>query len=384
MKFTIERDAIRAAMATIEKITPRGDISRILSCVKIDARGSRVTLTTTDLESWVSTTLEADVDETGSTAIDAADFSRATSAGAAGAQLEIAADAIEAKLRVGKARFRLPALPADEFPVGRDMTEVPAFSLPAADLAFLFGKALHAAAIDDVRHFMNGVHVNVVAGKGHARHMRAAATDGHRAALVEVAASAEAAAAFSALPGGVILPRQAIAHILRLAGNEGDITVKANENLIDFDFGEVRLVSKLIDGPYAEIDKVVPRGHPHIALIERDAFKQLTDNMAPFAAELPSDAKAKFKPRSVRLQFDGARLEMSAGNDNGAQGCDEIAIEGFETPVKLSFHVKYLQSALEHAVGTQVRLEIGEPRSPVLLTCPQDSRLRMIVMPMKV
>ncbi|MDY0882274.1 DNA polymerase III subunit beta [Dongia soli] len=375
MKITIERDVLRNAMMAIDRIVKRSETVPVLGCVKLTVRGSRLTITGTDLTLQASTTMTVDVTEPGAALIDATALSRAAAAAPAGSQIELAADETQATGKAGKTRFRFPTFPVADFPVDRDLSGGGAWQIGASDLKFLFGRCAHAMSTEETRYYLNGIHLLVVTSENGEPHLRAESTDGHRLARAEMRADDDMVKAFEAA-GKVIVPRETVHHLLRLIKDEESLSVRLDSSLIEVTVGDLTILSKLIDGQFPDADRVIPKKNPHLATVDREALVDMTARIGPFAGGK--------KGRGLQLKFTGEIMEMSAGSEDGVNARDEMAIEGFAQPLNVGFNVKYLHEAIDGGLGSTVALAFDEPNSPVLITFPQDSRLRMVLMPIRV
>ena len=65
MKFSIEKDQILEALQKVQSIVGQRTTLPILSNVLLEASNGKLTLTTTDMEVSVRTSIEADIDEDG-------------------------------------------------------------------------------------------------------------------------------------------------------------------------------------------------------------------------------------------------------------------------------------------------------------------------------
>ena len=132
------------------------------------------------------------------------------------------------------------------------------FSLPAATLKYLLGMVHFAMAQQDIRYYLNGM-LLVVDGTT----VRAVATDGHRLALCEVTKN-ESSNKIEA-----IVPRKTILELSRLLPDTDDpVRVQMAANQAKFSFGDIELISKLVEGKFPDYQRVVP-GRQHQGLCDQ-------------------------------------------------------------------------------------------------------------------
>lgn len=179
MKIIIDAQHLRAALA--RSITEKSQGMPVLEHVLIRA-GDEVEILSTDTQMALTVRVEADIREDGAVCGHAA-MLRAALNGLKGAVELVStidtsglAGVSSLVLRAGRRRFRVPSLPADDFPTPEHLAAEPL----EADLEGLLAAlqaVTYAAAKNDARYYLNGVYI----GDG-----AVVATDGHRLAVFPV------------------------------------------------------------------------------------------------------------------------------------------------------------------------------------------------------
>ena len=213
MKLTIERTALLKALAHVQSVVERRSTIPILSNVRIEASSTgQVRLTATDMDLAIVEEAPATVAKAGATTTSAHTLYDIVRKLPEGAQLEFAPASADGRLvlRSGRAKYELPCLPVEDFPVMAEGELPYEFSLPAADLRRLIAKSRFAISTEETRYYLNGIYLHAAVSEGQGR-LRAVATDGHRLARIEMPAPAGA----EGMPG-IIVPRKAVAEIQKL------------------------------------------------------------------------------------------------------------------------------------------------------------------------
>ena len=254
------RDALLKPLQVVSGIVERRQTLPILANILVRKDGERVSFTATDLELQIQTSAligaGKDVAATTVAARKLVDILRALPE--SDVQLSLASK----KLAVasGKSRFNLQTLAAEEFPTVAQAEFTADFSLPAATLKYLLSMVHFAMAQQDIRYYLNGM-LLVVDGAT----VRAVATDGHRLALCEVqkdGASPKIEA---------IIPRKTILELSRLLpDNEDPVRVQMAATQVKFSFGDIELISKLVEGKFPDYQRVVPAANTKTFVIGRE------------------------------------------------------------------------------------------------------------------
>ena len=274
MKVTMERTSLLKALGHVHRIVERRNTIPILSNVLIEASEGRVALKSTDLDLEATESAPADVAQPGATTVPAHviyDIVRKLPEGAQ-LSLEISGDSGQLLLRSGRSRFFLQSLPASDFP---DLTAGEfshRFLLPAVELKRLIDNAQFAISTEETRYYLNGIFFHTVDVDG-ATLLRAVATDGHRLARVETAAPQGAAG----MPG-VIAPRKAVGEVQKLLEDmTQEVVVEISPTKARFQFGDVKLTTKLIDGTFPDYGRVIPSNNNKRLVVEKEPFQRAVD-----------------------------------------------------------------------------------------------------------
>jgi DNA polymerase-3 subunit beta len=371
------QDKVLAALQAVAGIVERRHTLPILANVLIRKQGPQIELTTSDLEIQVRTTAELDGD--------AGDFS--TTVGArklidilrsmpSDQTVSLTANASKLTLQGGKSRFTLQTLPADDFPLVQEAADFgPAFSVPQKTLKGLINQVHFAMAVHDIRYYLNGI-LFVAEGKT----LTLVATDGHRLALAQAQLETE-------MPKQeVILPRKTVLELMRLLkdGGKGDkggeeeeqpIEMRFAGNQAKFSFSGMEFVTKLVEGKFPDYNRVIPKNHK---------FK-VTLGRAPLLASLQRAAiltSEKFK--AVRLSFEPGLLSIASSNAEQEEAKEEIEIDYGGDLIETGFNVTYLMDALSNMSQDMVSIDLNDSAASALITIPEQSGFKYVVMPMRI
>ena len=241
----------------------------------------------------------------------------------------------------------------------------PAFSLPQRTLKELLQQVSFAMAVHDIRYYLNGI-LFVADGK----QLSLVATDGHRLAFASSTLDNE-------VPRQeVILPRKTVLELQRLLSDkEGTLELQFANNQARFRFDHMEFVSKLVEGKFPDFNRVIPKGHKNSVVLGR----------APLLASLQRTAiltSEKFK--GVRLTLEPGALRVVCNNTEQEEATDEIEIDYDGDTVEIGFNISYLIDALTNMEQEMVKIEVTDSNSSALITIPEDSNFKYVVMPMRI
>ena len=361
-----ERDTLLRPLQTVSGIVERRHTLPILANLLITKNAGEVSFLSTDLELQIRTHAEFGIGgDTVATTVAArklVDILRAMPDG------EVSLTLSDKRLTVqsGKSRFALQTLAADEFPTVAQAKDYGAsLSIPQKTFRQLLGMVHFAMAQQDIRYYLNGM-LLVVDGN----HVMAVATDGHRLAysaikVIESFARQE-----------VIIPRKTILELQRLLEDIDDpLKIDIASTQVKFQFGQVELVSKLVEGKFPDFQRVIPKGYKNHFTIGRDEFQRALQR----AAILTSD---KFK--GVRFMIAPGQLKIVSTNADQEEAQEELEIAYDGDTIDVGFNVTYLLDVLANLKIDFLQVSLGDANSSALITIADDDEFKYVVMPMRI
>jgi DNA polymerase-3 subunit beta len=171
------------------------------------------------------------------------------------------------QIKAGRSRYRLPALPPEDFPQAPATTSTEEMVLSRDEVQHLFGSVAFAMNTEGARVYLRGVYLHL----DDCGRLSSVATDGHRLAL----AGGTVTPAANALPvngggTGVIIPIKAVNLISKLKAAE--IELRTDAKVIEIRAGNLLITSKLIDGTFPDFRRIIPAESGNVAKIEREAL----------------------------------------------------------------------------------------------------------------
>ena len=365
MKTTIKRENLLSPLQQVIGAVERRQTLPILGNVLIKSTGGDLTLTATDLEIEMVASLQADSSEDFQTTIPARKLLDISKALPDGASINFTIDENRVSLTSGRSRFTLASLPARDFPGLDEIEEQQSFSIPQSQLKTLFDKTSFAMAQQDVRYYLNGILMEISAGK-----LKLVATDGHRLALSEVE-----------LDTGVdedrqiIIPRKAVLELARLLdSSDGAAKCILSQNHLRLETGSLVFTTKLIDGKFPDYQRVIPVDGNRTMEVERETLKQSMSRIAILSNE---------KYRGIRLSLSPGNLSIQANNPDQEEAEEELPVEYQEADMEIGFNVTYLIDVLNVLDSEKVQIKLKDSNSSAIISDSEDSSSLYVVMPMR-
>lgn len=368
MKATIEQSALLKCLGHIQRLVDRRVTVPILANVLLTAERDRLVARGTNMDSEITASVSAQVATNGALTVPAHLLYDIVRKMPAGSQIAIEQDGETLIVKAGRSRFKVPTLPVSDFPE-LAMTDGVRFDLPGADLRRLIGKTQFAISTEETRYYLNGIYLHIAQAGDFM--LRAVATDGHRLARVDAALPDGA----EDMPG-VIVPRDTVDSIWKgkLFDDAETISIEVNASKIAFAAGDLRIVSKLIDGTFPDYGRVIPQNNEKKLVVDKAALEAAVDRVSVVGGK---------ESRAVKMSISTENVELSFRSADFCDAADEIEAEYYDEPIEIGFNHNYVRDILKE-LGDRAMVKLGDPGSPTIFRDPDDGSTLFVLMPMRV
>src|SRR5215472_12595132 len=362
----ISRDALLKPLQAVSGIVERRQTLPILANVLLEQKDGRLFVTATDLEMQITANSELAGKQEQSVTVGARKLQDLLRALPEDSALNVDTAAGKMTVRAGRSRFNLQTLPAADYPrIGLSKEQLQTISLPQREFKGLLKLAEFAMAQQDIRYYLNGMLLVIDKGS-----LQAVATDGHRLSYASIT-----------VPGSysrqeVILPRKTVLELSKLLeDSEAAVTIDVLANQVRFRFSNIELVSKVVDGKFPDYNRVIPSGHPKQLDLSRSELLQALQRAAILSNE---------KFRGVRLVLGADQLKIICTNSEQEEAEEDMEIAYKGDPLDIGFNITYLLDVLHNLSAERVILALGDANSSALVTMPERSDYKYVVMPMRI
>jgi DNA polymerase III subunit beta len=365
LKLTTKREELVAKLSVVSRAVSTRAATQALSGVLIAASESTVTLSATDLDMGLRTTVDADVAEEGSVLLPGRLLAEVVRS-LADPTVEIESREAEhdVEIRSGSSSFHLRVLPAEDFP------QLPAPSdeglkIPAKELGASIELVARAASRDDMRPVLTGVFVTASGSE-----MTMVATDSYRLAVKRTELEADL--------GGEIeanIPARALRELGRILSSEAveQATVSLLPTQAVFQAGAIVLTTRLIEGQFPNFRQLLPESYEHDVRLARADFLDVTRRVSQLAQ----------RNAPLRLAFSSGELTVAAETPDvgDARETMPVAFEG--ESLEIGFNPEFLKEGIESVEGDEILLRLISPLRPGLLQPVEGEDFRYLVMPIR-
>jgi len=367
MKFIVSSTYLLKQLQVLGGVINSSNTLPILDNFLFELNKSSLTVSASDLETTMSSTIDVESDSEGSVAIPARLLLDTLKTFPEQPLTFIVEDNNTVEISSNHGKYALAYASGDEFQKAADLDD-PSTTLINGDiLANAISKTIFAAGNDDLRPVMSGVFFQF-STEG----LTFVATDAHK--LVKYSRAdvrANQTAEF-------IMPKKPLTLLKGiLAASDSDVTVDYNDSNAKFTFDNTILVCRLIDGKYPNYEAVIPKENPNKLVIDRNQFLNSVRRVSIFSNKTT---------HQIRLKVAGAELNISAEDIDYSNKAEERLTCDYQgDDMQIGFNSRFLTEMISNLTADEVQLEMSLPNRAGILT-PTDGldegeHITMLVMP---
>ncbi|MGM0381323.1 MAG: DNA polymerase III subunit beta [bacterium] len=371
MKFLGQKNTLQTALQTISGAVTSSSTLPILENILLETTDDGLNLVATDLEITITTSADVKVQAEGSCTVPARKFQKLIQelpAGDTVVEFDLNEDEERVVITVGdtNSRFELPVLPEDEFPSFPVVEDGFSFRFDSDRLEYVLKNSQFAAATDTTRSYLCGIYFDL-------DHEGATvvATDAHRLALHETKFSGEQ---YDDKDRSLLLPVKGARELIKIIPSGEQITIKSDGNLVEFQLGGSKLISRLIDEDFPNYNQVIPQEYKQRVTVNRKRFYDAVRRVS-----LLSDQKT----RRLLVELKPGKLQIKAEASETGSGEEEVEVDYTGDEQTIAFNGDYLADVLDHIDDKEVYFDLISPDSPGTFRPIQDNDYLFIIMPLR-
>lgn len=370
MKLTLSSSALSNRLQTLSKVISSKNSMPILDSFLFEIHDGQLTLTTSDSENVMQTTIQLDqCDGDGAFAVPSQtilDAMKELPEQPLQFDIDLTQSTIQIRYQGGEYNFT--TLNADEYPRLQPLPDsVNVITLDAAVLSSNINRSIFATAQDEIRPVMNGIYFDLSSDS-----LAIVASDGHKLVRNKnFTVKSETPAAF-------ILPKKP-ANLLRnvLAKDGGDVVIKFNDRNAEIRFADGILTCRLIEGRYPNYNSVIPQSNPNQLNIDRKSLLGALKRVLPFGSK---------SSQLVKFRLDAGMLELSSEDiDYSTKAKETINCDYNGQRMSIGFKGSSLTEILSNLDSEEVIVELADPsRAGIIVPAvqPENEDVLMLLMPM--
>jgi DNA polymerase-3 subunit beta len=376
MKLSCLQENLKRGLAIVSHAVAGKSTLPVLSNILLASDDGRLKLAATNLEIGITCWIGAKIEDEGAVTVPAKLLSDVVGS-LPNDRIDLTLDVRTQTLNLKCARFEtnIKGTEAGEFPTIPTIDDrTPAAIFPPALLRETIEQVAFAAATEETRPVLQGVQLRL-------RDNRAifAAADGFRLAqrIIELPEPI-------AQQQELIIPARALTELARIVDDDEspvEMMITPGGGQVLFHTSTVDLVSRLIEGRFPDVDRVIPQQYQTRAVLDRQELTKAVRLASFFAVASSNIVRLHMEPGG---EMGPGRITISANavevGDNKGQIDATIQGDGGQ----IALNVKFLSDAIAAIPTPQIALETQSPQHPAVFKPVGADGYIHIVMPMTV
>ncbi|MCT4621974.1 MAG: DNA polymerase III subunit beta [Schleiferiaceae bacterium] len=368
MKFIVSSGQLLKELQKLIGVINPSNTLPILDNFLFDLAGEQLKITASDLETTMTTELNVNSSEDAKICIPAKilvdsiksfpEQPLTFTVNKDNNQIEIASD-------FGK--YALAMIDASDFPQLPEMEDIATTVIPGHILADSINNTLFASGNDELRPVMSGVFFQFSSSD-----LTFVATDAHKLVRYKrTDLSSDASAEFIMHKKPLNLLKSTLGSIT------DDIKVHFNETNAKFEYDNITLSCRLIDGKYPNYEAVIPQDNPNVMTIDRQTFLSSVKRVSIFSNKTT---------HQIRLKVTGNELHISTEDiDFSNEANERLSCEYEGADMEIGFNSRFIIEMLNHLNSEMIKLELSAPNRAGIISpvdgVDEGERMLMLIMP---
>jgi DNA polymerase-3 subunit beta len=367
MKFIVSSVALLKKLQIVGGVINSSNTIPVLDHFLFELENSSLTITASDLETTMSTTIDVDSESKGKLAIPSKLLLDTLKTFPEQPLTFIVLENNIIEINSNHGKYALAYSDGEQFPKTIQLDNPSSTKLPSDVLLKAINNTLFAAGNDDLRPVMSGVFFQLSNNN-----LTFVATDAHK--LVKYTRSDFSASETAEF----IMPKKPLNLLKTILGDkEYEVAVEYNNSNAKFILPETLIICRLIDGNYPNYEAVIPKENPNVLTIDRVQFLNSVKRVSIFSNKTT---------HQIRLKAAGAELNISAEDLDFSNKAEERLTCDYQgDDIQIGFNSRFLLEMLNNLESSEIRLEMSLPnRAGILKPTTGNANgesITMLVMP---
>ena len=361
MKFICSKAVLAKGVNTVLKAVSAKSTIPILQCILVEAAFHGVKLTANNTELGIETMLDAEVIEPGTVALDAKIFSEIVRKLPDNEVTVSCGLNYITEIRCGKTKLTIAGLMGEDFERLPYVERRSMLSVSELSLREVIRQTIFSIAENDSNRMMMGELFEMRENR-----LRVVSLDGHRISVRCLNLKENYGHYEVIVPGKTL---QELAKILE-GGADNMVDMYVSDSYILFEFGRIRVVSRVVEGTYFPIDQMMSGDYNTKVVVNRRELIDCLDR----ASLLVREGDRKPIVMDIRDDCMALSIRTAIGSMN-----DELDIRKEGEDLLIGFNTKFFLDALRVLEEEEVAIYLSGRRFPCYIRDEADTYNYMIL-----
>ena len=361
MKFKCSKLNLLNSVQIVSKAVPSSTTMSILECILIEAVDNRIKLTANDSELGIETYIDAEVKEEGSVAIEAKMLLEVVRKLPDDNVDFVIDEDLIANITCGKSKFKINCKDGSDFTLLPNIEKNEPIIISQMALRDIIRQTIFSIGVNDANKVMSGLYLVINNDS-----LKITALDGHRIAIRKV----QLKNVYDAKD--VIIPGKTLGEIAKIisGGAEDDISIYITDNHILFEFDNTLVLSRLIEGKYFSVDKMMSSDYETKLTVNKKDLYDCIDRSMLFSKE------GNKKP--IVLEVADSNLKVKVTSSLGSFD-EDIDIDKNGKDIRIGFNPKFISDALKVIDDENIDIYFVNSKAPCYIKDENENYIYLIL-----
>lgn len=361
MRIITNKNLLLSSINIVQKAVPSKTTLPILEGILFMAKNGKLTLTSTDLELSIETTIDVDVIEQGSLVVSSRII------GEIARKLPDSDVEIEKKenfiyIKSENSQFKILELNQEEFPQLPSVSKDEGFSISCFTLKEMIKQTIFSVSNDEIRPILTGALMEVQENK-----FTMVALDGFRMAVkcCEILNDTNIKA---------VIPGKTLQELGKLLNDSEDkVNIFISKNQILFQTEDTTIISRLLEGEFINYNQLIPEEYKIKIRLEREKLLDSCERAALFARD---------SNNTILFEINDDIMNIRSNSESGDVH-EELQIIKEGEDLEIAFNPRYFIEALKVINTDEITVEFTTNVSPSIIKTVKDNSFLYLVLPVR-
>lgn len=361
MNITCDKSKLLEGINIALKAVSSKSTMEILDCIVIETEDNIIKLIANDLEIGIETVIEGEIIEEGSVAVGAKVFSEIIR--------KLSSDKVNIKanknyslsISCGKAKFNIAARSAEEFPFLPQICKENKVVISQFTLKEIIRQTVFSISDNENTKVMTGELLEI-----HGSELKIVSLDGHRISIRKVTLKD------SYEDVSVIIPGKTLNEIVKIltGGRDDEVNIFFTDKHVLFEFGNTIVLSRLIEGEYYKIDKMLSSDYETKVTVNKREMLDCIDRTTLLIKE------SEKKP--VIIDVKDSSIGFAINSSIGSMD-EEIDADKEGKDILIGFNPRFLIDALKVIDEEEITMYMINPKAPCFIRDKEETYIYLIL-----
>lgn len=363
MQFSIQKNILQEAIATVQKAVTGKSTMPILQGIHLQTKNGELILTGSDKDLTIVTTIECDIQKDGNIVVDSRLFGDLIRK-LPNDNIAIATNENKTiNIKCLKSNATLVYMDATEYPAVPEIHEEKVLKLPQNLLKNMIKSTVFAIAHDETKAILTGVLFDAKDNK-----LNLVATDRYRVAIRTEGIN-------SSIDVHNVIPGKTLGEVSKILNDVEDETeILFTQNHILFSLGNTKVISRLLEGEFIKYNSIIPTEYLLKVTVDKDALLHSIDRASLMGKE--------GKTNLVKLNIQNETMVITSNSQLG-MAREEVPVNLQGNELKISFNSKYLMDNLKVMDSDEVDLEFSTNVNPCVIKNKDKDNCTCLLLPVR-